>query len=83
MGDQIKDEQTYKELRQKGESEEKAARIANAQAQSGQNPSEKGGRHGAYEDWSKDELYERAQELDIEGRSEMDKDALIDALRNH
>lgn len=36
---------------------------------------------GPYEQWTKDDLYERAQELDIEGRSEMDKDQLIRALR--
>jgi len=30
---------------------------------------------------TKDELYERAQELDIEGRSKMTKDELIDAIR--
>ena len=29
------------------------------------------------------ELRERAKELDIEGRSSMSKDELIDALRNH
>jgi hypothetical protein len=29
------------------------------------------------------ELYSRAQELEIEGRSQMNKDDLIDALREH
>ncbi len=37
---------------------------------------------GAYENWTKDELYERAQELDIDGRSGMSKDELISALRS-
>ena len=32
---------------------------------------------------SKDELYERAQELDIDGRSDMSKDDLIEALRSN
>lgn len=36
-----------------------------------------------YEEWTKSELYERAQELDIEGRSGMSKRQLITALRNH
>lgn len=36
-----------------------------------------------YEDWTKAELYERAQELDIDGRSTMSKPELIDALRAH
>jgi hypothetical protein len=34
-----------------------------------------------YESWTKDELYERAQELDIDGRSTMNKRQLIQALR--
>ena len=35
-----------------------------------------------YEQWSKAELYERAQELDLDGRSSMSKQQLIKALRN-
>ena len=34
------------------------------------------------ENKTKEELYERAQELDIEGRSKMDKDELQEAVRN-
>lgn len=37
----------------------------------------------SYEDWTKDELYERAQELDIQGRSGMNKSELVDAIRDH
>lgn len=37
---------------------------------------------GAYESWNKDDLYERAQELDIDGRSQMSKRQLIEALRS-
>jgi hypothetical protein len=80
----IKDEEQYEALRREGASKEKAARIANASA--GSSRSEVGRRGGsapAYEEWSKDDLYERAKELDIEGRSDMDKSELIDALRNH
>lgn len=78
----IKDEDTYQALRDKGHSKEKAARIANAQANPDQEPSKKGGKASPYEDWTKDELYERAQELDIDGRSTMTKPELISALRN-
>lgn len=35
-----------------------------------------------YEQWSKAELYERAQELEIDGRSGMSKQQLIEALRS-
>ncbi len=78
----IKDEDTYEALRDDGASKQKAARIANAQANDSQHPSVKGGKAPAYEQWSKDALYQRAQELDIEGRSEMAKDELIDVLRH-
>ncbi|MBU4528711.1 MAG: Rho termination factor [Hoeflea sp.] len=78
----IKDNDTYEALRDDGASKQKAARIANAQANDSQHPSVKGGKAPAYEQWSKDALYQRAQELDIEGRSEMAKDELIDVLRH-
>ncbi|NDU99728.1 DUF7218 family protein [Pseudoroseicyclus tamaricis] len=81
-GSQIKDDDTYEELRKQGESKEKAARIANARA-AGDHPSKKGGKAPSYEEWTKDDLYERAQEIGIEGRSDMDKDELIEALRKH
>ena len=81
-GPSIKDDETYEALREQGASKEKAARIANAQASASQNPSAKGGKQPPYEEWTKNALCERAQELDIEGRSDMTKDALIEALRN-
>lgn len=40
------------------------------------------GRPASLDDWTKAELYERAQELDVEGRSSMSKKQLIRALRN-
>lgn len=82
-GSSIKDDETYEELRDKGASKEKAARIANAQADDDRNASKKGGKRPPYEDWTKDELYDRAQELGIDGRSDMTKDELIEALRSH
>lgn len=81
-GSSVKDDELYEALRDDGASKEKAARIANAKA-GGENVSEKGGHSGAYEDWSKEDLYEKAQEVGIEGRSDMSKDDLIEALRNH
>ncbi len=82
-GPSIKDDETYEALREDGASKEKAARIANAKASDDQSPSKKGGKATPYEEWTRDELYERAQELDIEGRSDMNKDELISALRDH
>jgi hypothetical protein len=81
-GPSIKDEDTYEALREDGASKSKAAAIANAQASDAQNPSAKGGRQPPYEEWTKEALYDRAQELEIDGRSDMDKPELIDALRN-
>lgn len=82
-GSSVKNDDTYEELREEGASKEKAARIANAQSNDKQKPSKKGGKHPQYEDWSKDDLYEQARKVGIEGRSDMDKDELIEALRSH
>lgn len=82
-GPSVKKPDTYEALRDKGASKEKAARIANAQADPGRHPSRKGGKAPTYEDWTKDQLYRRAREIGIKGRSDMTKGALIDALRNH
>lgn len=81
-GPQIKDDETYEALRERGASKRKAARIANAKADPDRHPSRKGGSALAYEDWTKDDLYRRAQEIGIEGRSRMNKDELIRALRH-
>jgi hypothetical protein len=79
-GPSIKDNEQYEKLRKKGESKEKAARIANTgRSQAGK----RGGRSGSYEDWSKQDLQKRAREIGIEGRSGMNKGELINALRNH
>ena len=81
-GSSVKDDRTYEALRDDGASKEKAARIANAKA-GGTDVSKKGGQAEDYDERTKEELEDRARELDIEGRSEMSKDELIDALRNH
>jgi hypothetical protein len=79
-GPSVKDDEQYQKLREKGESKEKAARIANTGRSSA---GKRGGESGRYEDWSKNDLQERAKEIGIEGRSKMKKGELIDALRNH
>jgi hypothetical protein len=77
-GPSVKDDEQYESLREQGASKEKAARIANTpRSEAG----EKGGGKPPYEEWTVDELRGRAAELDIDGRSEMDKDELIEALR--
>lgn len=78
MAKRIKNEDQYEALRDEGASKEKAARIANS-SQSGK----KGGKSSKYEDRSKEELYKKAKEVGIEGRSKMSKKELINALRNH
>ena len=80
---QIKDEKMYSELRDQGESKEKSARIANAAAASSRSKvGRKGGKSGSYDDWSKQDLVQRAKEIGIKGRSTMTKAELIKALRN-
>lgn len=83
-GSSIKDPKQYEALRDEGMSKEKAARISNASANEGRSKvGRRGGKAGKYEDQTKDELMDRARDLEIEGRSKMNKGQLIDALRNH
>ncbi len=79
-GPQIKDDEQYEALRREGASKEKAARIANTNRKTA---AKRGGKSPAYEDWTKSDLYDKAKQVGIEGRSDMDKKELIDALRHH
>jgi hypothetical protein len=80
----VKDEAQYDAIRRGGASKEKAARIANASANTSRSTTgRKGGHSPSYEDWSKGDLMARAREIGIDGRSSMKKSQLIDALRDH
>ena len=76
-GPSIKNDEQYEALRDEGMSKEKAARIANSD-----DAGKKGGRASTYEDRTKDELYQKAKEVGIDGRSTMNKKELIEALRD-
>ncbi|GGF48345.1 DUF7218 family protein [Echinicola rosea] len=75
-GPNIKNDEQYEALRDQGMSKSKAARIANTP-----DAGKKGGRSRPYEEWTKDDLYEQAKKVNIQGRSKMDKKQLIKALR--
>ncbi|MEA1084891.1 Rho termination factor [Sphingomonas sp. CD22] len=77
-GAQIKDDALYEELLKQGNSKEKAARIANAKAAGTlDHPG------GTLDARSKADLMKEAREIGIEGRSKMDKAALIKAICSH
>jgi hypothetical protein len=83
-GPSVKDDKVYEAVRREGASKQKAARIANASANSGRSKvARRGGKSSKYEDMTKGELYERAKKVGIEGRSQMSKPELIESLRNH
>ena len=76
-GPSIRDDDRYEALRDQGMSKEKAARIANTPPRE---IDDRGG-PGSYEDWTKEQLYDKAKDVGVEGRSGMSKRELIDALR--
>jgi hypothetical protein len=77
-GPTIKNDAVYEALIREGSSPQKAARIANTK-----NPGKKGGKAETYENRTKAELYNKAKEVGIEGRSKMNKEELIYSLRNN
>lgn len=79
-GPSVKDDRRYEALRREGASKEKAARIANTDPK---RAAKKGGGSPAYEEWTVEELYQKARDIGIPGRSDMSKEQLISALRNH
>lgn len=83
-GPSVKDKKLYEKLRDEGNSKEKSARIANSAANSSRSSvGKRGGKSGSYEDWNVSDLRKRASDLDISGRSSMNKKELVKALRNH
>jgi hypothetical protein len=79
----IKNEKMYANLRNEGNSKQKAARISNAAAARGKSAAgRKGGKSGSYEDWTVDDLKKRAKELGMSGYSNLSKDKLVAKLRN-
>jgi hypothetical protein len=80
----IKNEHMYEDLRKQGDSKQKAARISNAAASRGKGDvGRKGGKSGSYDEWTVDQLKERAKELGLTGYSGLTKHKLVDKLRNH
>ena len=77
-GPQVKDKDQYEALKDKGYSKQKAARIANSQG-----AEKRGGKAKAYENQTRQEIYEEAKKVGIAGRSKMSKKELMDALRNN
>lgn len=77
-GPQVKNDTLYDALRDKGASKEKAARIANARAEGTLDHDSR-----RLEERTLDELQDEAREIGIEGRSNMNKSELIDAIRSH
>lgn len=69
----VENKEQYEALIKKGMSKEKAARMAHPK-----NPDYD---NRPYEERTRGQLYEVARELEIEGRSKMDKDQLIRAIR--
>lgn len=90
-----KEERQYKHIRQseleRGKSEEVAEEIAartvnKHRRQRGKTANKTtqgtGNPNTPLDERSKDELYNRAQDLEIEGRSKMSKAELVEAIRN-
>lgn len=74
----IKNEKQYEALREKGYSKQKSARIANTP-----DSGERGGHSSGYDERSRKELYDKAKQVGIPGRSKMSKKELAEALRNN
>jgi len=83
-GPSVKDDEVYEAIRDEGGSKEKAARIANASANSSRGSVGRlGGQAGSYDDWKVEDLRKRAKELGLSGYSGKKKSELVAMLRDH
>lgn len=73
----IKNKEMYETLIHKVLSNEKYGQTANS-SKAGENVRTK-----PYEEWTKEELYQQARKVGVEGRSYMNKRNLIKSLRNN
>jgi hypothetical protein len=76
-GNSIDGDDRHRPLRGDGMTNQQAARVAGSAGTAG-----RWDESSPYDDWTKAELYERAQEVGIDGRSSMSKSELISALRS-
>ena len=77
-GPQVKNKDQYEALRDKAYSKEKSARNANSDG-----AEKRGGKAKSYEKRTKQDLYDEAKKVGIEGRSKMNKEQLMKALRSN
>lgn len=76
-------EQKRKELNeQAGKAQKSAGKFRDDAKRKGEDLLGRAKKLTSYDEWTKDELYQRAKELSIENYSTMNKSELIDALRH-
>lgn len=75
---EMNNKEHYETLIHKAFSNEKSTQNTNTS-----NSAEKGGRVKPYEEWTKEELYQQARKVGVEGRSYMNKRNLIKSLRSN
>lgn len=81
LKEEIEDLRQYLNKRAK-ETREDVEEMSDDMKSKGEEMVEEAKKKVRYEEWSKDELLEKAKELDIEGYVEMKKNELIEALQN-
>jgi hypothetical protein len=81
-GPGVKDKELYERLRGAGVSKKKSARVTNSTVRAFRNKiSSRGAAAGPYDDWKVPDLRRRAKQVGITGRSAMNKQQLVKALR--